>query len=33
LDERECPVFELKLAAGMGVPIVVGLWLFWHARR
>jgi hypothetical protein len=26
-------VFELKMAAGVGIPIAVGLWLFWRSRR
>jgi hypothetical protein len=25
-------VFELKMAAGVGVPIAAGLWLFWRSR-
>jgi amino acid transporter len=25
-------VFELKMAAGVGIPIAAGLWLFWRAR-
>ena len=26
-------IFEMKMALGVGVPIGVGLWLYWRARR
>jgi amino acid transporter len=32
-DVGDVWVFELKMAAGVGLPILVGLWLFWRARR
>jgi amino acid transporter len=32
-DVGDVWVFELKMAAGVGLPIVVGLWLFWRTRR
>jgi hypothetical protein len=32
-DVSSIAVFELKMAAGVGVPMAIGLWLFWRARR
>jgi hypothetical protein len=26
-------IFEMKMVLGVGVPIGVGLWLYWRARR
>jgi amino acid transporter len=25
-------IFELKMAAGVGIPVLVGLWLYWKSR-
>lgn len=32
-DVTSVLVFELKMLAGVGGPIVLGLWLFWRSRR
>ena len=29
---RDVWVFELKMAAGVGIPILVGLWMYWKSR-
>ena len=31
-DVGDVWVFELKMAAGVGVPILAGLWLYWNSR-
>ncbi len=31
-DVGNAVVFELKMAAGVGIPIAIGLWLYWRSR-
>ena len=31
-DVTNVVVFELKMAAGVGLPIAIGFWLYWRAR-
>lgn len=31
-DVGNAVVFELKMAAGVGIPVAIGLWLYWRSR-
>ena len=31
-DVGDVWIFELKMAAGVGIPILAGLWLYWRSR-